>query len=118
MKSNIILTEIRPVPTDVRIYYENGVPYLDYTGWFDTNEGRAKVHFPKISLSIKVIDQEAEYAEYYGKYNILLGQVMVGLEIVATNEQWFKYEIVEREMTKSQIEKEIGCKVKIVEDKK
>ena len=43
-------------------------------------------------------------------------KAMIGLEIIATNEQWFKYEIIEREMTKNQIEKELGCKVKIVED--
>lgn len=40
------------MPTDVKIYTEDGIPYLDYTGTCYMSDGcKYKIHFPKIGLT-------------------------------------------------------------------
>lgn len=53
----IISSDVRP--TDVKIYIEDGVPYLDYIGTFYATDGsKCKVHFPKIGLTFSKVMQE------------------------------------------------------------
>lgn len=53
----IISSGVRP--TDVKIYVEDGVPYLDYTGiCYASNGDKIKVHFPKIDLTLTNITQK------------------------------------------------------------
>lgn len=101
-------------PTDVKIYFENGLPYIDYIGKCYTDNGFImKVHIPKISLNISLLENNKEY--YESKNNLV-----VRAECFAHFEQdnFFTFEIIERDMTKKQIEKELGYKVNIVEEKK
>lgn len=50
----IISSGVRP--TDVKIYIEDGVPYLDYIGTFYATDGsKCKVHFPKIGLTFSKV---------------------------------------------------------------
>lgn len=108
------------IPTDVRIYYEGGMPYLDYTGTAQTEFGKVKVRLPKISLAYNVIENKYAYEERnvcdnlgvsVNKYIVKLSQ-----EVMVKNDGYFVVEIIEREMTKEQIEKQLGYKVKIVKE--
>lgn len=108
------------IPTDVRIYYEDDKPYLDYTGIAKTDTGNVKVHLPKIDLVYNVIEDNSEYEDYYardcrGKL-VYKHQVKISQKVVIKSDKYYDLEIIEREMTKEQIEKELGYKVKIVED--
>lgn len=103
-------------PVDVKVFVENNVPYLEYTGVIDRGEEKIKVHFPKIGLTLNVIEQIVDYQDYHDKWNCPIGQVCISYQIfVGNNDTAFTYEVVEREMTKAQIEKELGYKVKIVD---
>lgn len=109
------------VPTDVSIYYEDSMPYLDYTGITRTDDGcEVKVHLPKISLVYNVIENKSETIDrdVYDKHGALVNRLSVKLnqEIMIKNDEWFDMQIIKRQMTKKQIEKELGYKVAIVEE--
>ena len=109
------------IPTDVKIYYEDKMPYLEYTGEAIANDGtKIKVHLPKISLAYTVIEDNSEYIDQdvYDRHHekICSFRVKLSQNIIIKNDKWFDLQVVEREMTKKQIEKELGYKVKIVED--
>ena len=101
--------------TSASIFYEDNVPYIDWKGATVLSDGSiANVHIPKMGLDISEISQEVEdYSDFLSNKVIKSKQVFVkdGFEpdedIIIT--------IKEREMTKEQIEKELGCKIKIKE---
>ena len=101
--------------TSASIFYEDNVPYIDWKGATVLSNGSiANVHIPKMSLDINEINQEVEdYSDFLSNKVIKSKQVFVkdGFEpdedIIIT--------IKEREMTKEQIEKELGYKIKIKE---
>lgn len=109
------------IPTDVSIYYENSMPYLDYTGVTRTADGcEVKVHIPKISLVYKVIENKSETIDQNvcDRHGAIINKLSVKLnqEVLIKNDEWFDAQIIKRQMTKKQIEKELGYKVAIVED--
>lgn len=92
MNSNVII-DSHITPTDVKIYVENGTPYLDYTGiCYASNGDKIKVHFPKIDLTLTNITN-----------------------VCASNDKWATFEVIEREVSKEQLEKELGYKLNIKE---
>ena len=97
-------------PTDVKIYYEDKKPYIDYTGEAIGPDGmKVTVHIPKIGLSFK----EFNYKEKIDCCNGLF--LNFKMEAFATPTDDILFTITEREMTKDQINAMAGCKVKIVE---
>ena len=103
------------MPTDVKIYTEDGTPYLDYTGTCYMSDGcKYKIHIPKIGLTFSKVTQEKEEDEYdfYGYKQ----RITTDFRVFVSNEEWFKYEIIERDVSKKQLEKELGYKVNIKED--
>ena len=100
-------------PIDVKIYYENKQPYIDYTGEAIGPDGmKMTVHIPKIGLSFNKFHCTERTTLNSG---YILGFQM---EAYATRDENILFTITEREMTKEQINAMAGCKVKIVEDKK
>nr|DAU51690.1 MAG TPA: hypothetical protein [Caudoviricetes sp.] len=61
-------------PTDVKIYVENGIPYLDYTGTcYMINVGKYKVHISKIGLTLTNIESKSdECYDYLGRSRKIL----------------------------------------------
>lgn len=96
-------------PIDVKVYYENKTPYLDYTGEaLGPDNSRIKIHIPKVRLDFRRFHCERrEYRHYTG--------LILGFEqhAVLESDNHITFEIVEREMTKEQIEKQLGYKIKI-----
>lgn len=101
------------LPTDVKIYTEDGVPYLDYTGTFYASDGcKCKIHIPKIGLTFSQITQkkEDEY-DYFGYKR----KVLMNFNVFASDDKFWEFEIIEREVSKKQLEKELGYKLNIKE---
>lgn len=102
-------------PVDVKIYLEDGMPYLDYTGTVTTKFGKLKVHIPKMSLEFnEIICEREEYSEFYYPFDHPI-LIQTKQEFFACNDKAYELEIIEREMSKAQIEKELGYKIKICE---
>lgn len=101
------------MPTDVKIYTEDGTPYLDYTGTCYMSDGcKYKIHFPKIGLTFSQVtqEQETEY-DYFGYKR----KVLMNFNIFASDNKFCEFEIIEREVSKKQLEKELGYKLDIKE---
>jgi hypothetical protein len=99
-------------PTDLKIYYEDGIPYLDYKGIADTNFGRVEVCFPKMGLIINGLECTSEEV-----YNQKGEAVITMRQYLSRSNEYFTIKTLERNMTKKEIEKELGYKVNIVGDK-
>ena len=104
--------------TSATIFYENKIPYIDWKGTTILPNGCiADVHIPKMSLDINEINIDQEEL-YFSGYN-LLSKITKSRQIFVR--EGFKPDediiitIREKEMTKEQIEKELGYKVKIKE---
>ena len=106
-------------PTDVKVYVEKGVPYLDYTGEFMTNEGtHCKIHVPKISLTFTSIDcsQDTDWCfDSLGQRR----QLKTNFQCCVDNDdKIFAVEILEREVSKETLEKELGYRLKFTDEGK
>lgn len=112
--NNHVIIDSKITPTDVKIYVENGTPYLDYTEiCYASNGDKIKVHFPKIDLTLTNITQEKEYEEW--KYQWGSREILTKFNVCASNDKWATFEVVEREVSKKQLEKELGYKLNIKE---
>ncbi len=97
-------------PTDLKIYYEDSTPYLDYKGIAETNYGKVEIHFPKMGLVLNNFECHREtLCDGFG------ASVVTMQEYSTQSDEVFTIEVLERDMTKKQIEKELGYKVNIVE---
>ena len=99
-------------PTDLKIYYEDSTPYLDYKGIAETNYGKVEIHIPKMGLVINELECKYE--------DVCDGR---GASVFATRfyqahsePAAFTIRTLERNMTKNQIEKELGYKVNIIKE--
>lgn len=107
-----VVSQIKPV--DVRIYYEGKQPYIDYTGEaIGTDNHKWTIHIPKIGLSFD--DFRCVRKQDYDLYHGVITNLNLTAYAIPEHGNNVMFTITEREMTKEQIEKEIGCKVKIVE---
>ena len=100
-------------PTDVKVYIEDGVPYLDYKGIIKSGKQDVEIHIPKMGLNFRGVECGSD------RFNN--GYILTSLrhQCFAINEPERPYmytlKILEREMTKKEIEKELGYKVNIVD---
>lgn len=106
--------------TSAAIFYENNIPYIDWKGTTILSNGSiANVHIPKMSLDISKIENECEYQPVYSSDNCFLYNITKSRQVFVKDgfepDEDVIIEIKEREMTKEQIEKELGYKIKIKE---
>lgn len=113
MKYDPIITS-SITPTDVKIYTEDGIPYLDYIGMFYGSDGcKCKVHIPKIGLTFSQVTQEKEEEEY--DYFCYKQNVLMNFNVFVSDDKFWEFEILEREVSKKHLEKELGYKLNIKE---
>lgn len=114
MKNNESYIESPLKPTDVKIYTENGTPYLDYTGTCHINGCKCKIHLPKVGLEFTNVIQEEDNATYdiCGSYK---QKIVLDFRVFVTDGKFYTYEILERDVSKKQLEKELGYKLNIKE---
>ena len=105
------------VPKDVRVFVDNGTPYLDYTGIADTNLGCVEIHIPKMSLNLSSIECIVDYECRYSEDPLQIPRtITTKRECCYANDEdshRFSIKYLTRAMTKSEIEKELGYKVTI-----
>lgn len=102
---------------DASIYYEDNKPYIDWKGETKLSDGSiVKVYIPKMGLDIKEIENNQECVmDNFGNKIKAVHTTYVTNMIYPVNGNLLELQIKEREMTKEQIEKELGYKVKIKE---
>lgn len=102
-------------PIDAKIFYENGVPYLEYRGMTsDWNGDKIEIYLPKISLQVSCVEYNEDSMR--GVYDRLIElNVTFSGKDYRRPEEALIVKTIEKAMTKAQIEKELGYKVKIVD---
>ena len=102
--------------TDINIFVEDGQPYIHWTGEFKNGDDEYIVDIPKMDININAIVEEEPFeldASGYVSYPI----VSFARHFYAVQENVkFSVTCQRREMTKEQIEKELGYKVKIKDE--
>lgn len=106
-KDHIVITGKQIRCTDVEIYKEDGGIYVKYYGKIMTNKGEIEICVPKLSMDFTSMENTSEV--YQGTFRYTFNQ-----QYFIKNDILFEYEFVEKPMTKEQIEKELGYKIKIV----
>lgn len=113
MKNNLHI-ESPLTPTAVKIYTEDGVPYLDYIGTCYMSDGcKYKIHLPKVGLEFTQVTQQEdnEYFDCCGYQH----KILLDFRVLVTDGNFYTYEILERDASKKQLEKELGYKLNIKE---
>lgn len=116
----MLITNIQCTKAD--IYYENGMPYLNWYGEAKSTVSKeiAKVHIPKMSLDIHHLETQEE--EVTGKYGVLISMLrrtfVASQQFSEDNRGDIIIEFVNgrKPMTQEQIEQELGYKIKILEN--
>ena len=96
------------LPVDAKIFYENHKPYLEYTGIVTGANGeKVKIHLPKISL---------EFQETEIKFDRdMMTTTFSSQTLIQSPKDKMTLQIMTRNMTKKEIEKELGYKVNIID---
>lgn len=98
--------------TDASIFFEKGKPYLKWTGEAKSSDGTVFiVDIPKMSLDIIGVQmyQEPDYNCFCVNHleNILLEGKP------GKDGEWYTISVKEREVSKTQLENELGYKLKL-----
>lgn len=102
-------------PKDVKIFYEDGVPYLNYVGTSVCDNGfKVRVIIPKMSLKLENITINTEIINKIYKKGLEI-PIHTEKRIYSVDEQYAIIEPIEREVTKEDLEKELGYKLNIAD---
>ena len=107
---NNVFSLANVIPTDVKVFYENGTPYLEYRGVVNNCREQVEVYLPKIALNLSAITWETDESIIYNNARL----VAEFANEFADKKDAPVVKTIERTMTKEQIEKELGYKIKIV----
>ena len=106
------------IPTEVSLFYEDGMPYLKYTGTTLVAGRKAKIHFHKIGLAF---DQMESICDRDYAVDSISGARLLTLDyaqrLYAKDSQYFDYEFIPQEVTLDELEKMLGYPVVIKESK-
>ena len=104
-------------PTDVAIYYEDGIPYINYVGTVSIDGHKAKIHLPKLGLTFDQVQVQSD--EDYA-CDPQSGARLITLEYAqrwyAKDGRYFEYELLPQEVTLSELEQRLGYPVIIKEE--
>lgn len=101
---------------DISIYIEDGQPYIHWVGEFSDGNDVYEVDIPKMDVNIDAIVEDRPI-EFDTLGHVSYPKVSFVRNIYAVQDGvMFTVACKKREMTKEQIEKELGYKVKIKEE--
>lgn len=98
---------------DISIYIEDGQPYIHWVGEFSNGNNVYEVDIPKMDVNIDAIIEDGD-VEFDTLWCCKIPKVSFARHFYAVQDGVkFTVTCKKREMTKEQIEKELGYKVKI-----
>lgn len=107
------------VPKDIKVFYEDGKPYVEYRGIVRFGNDTYEIEIPKMDMVLtaleSVVVQCYEYAQGKLGCRLTSRSVPVVQNVHAYHNINFKLKPIKKCMTKADIEKKLGHKVEIVE---
>lgn len=108
-------------PTDIKVFYEDGDPYVSYKGVAIMYGDTYEIEIPKMDMVIHAIEDICETETQYGCGPFGESQNQVATRITrhlyAVEDVVFTATPIKKKMSKKDIEKELGYKIEIVGDK-
>lgn len=105
-------------PTDIKVFYENKRPYIAYKGIFYEDGIEYEIEIPKMDMVINAIEQVSEinYHQVFDGTGAPIKELRIPVrnEFFAEHNVAFQIRTLKAQMTKAEIEKELGYKVDIV----
>lgn len=102
-------------PTDIKVFYEEGKPYIHYKGVLNYMGDQYAIDIPKMDMVLKTLEHVTEYSCTFDYKREKVIKVPVLSECHAEHEVYFTADLIKKKMSKSEIEKELGYKVDIVD---
>lgn len=102
-------------PTDIKVFYEEGKPYIHYKGVLHYMGDQYAIDIPKMDMVLKTLEHVTEYSCTFDYKTEKVTKVPVLSECHAEHEVYFTADLIKKKMSKSEIEKELGYKVDIVD---
>ena len=112
-KHEAIASDVRP--TNVSIFYEDGLPFIKYIGTAYLKNGlKVQIEIPKMDLTLSNVTsvRDTEFKDLGGGIKI---PVNYHQQMYVVKDNWFTVRPIEREVSKEELEKELGYKLKFKE---
>lgn len=100
---------------DIKVYLEDGQPYIRWVGEYQCNGDTFEVCIPKLDVNVHAIvkdNVEMTVDNHVNRIPITIRRDMYATE----DDVFFTVTRKERKMTKEQIEKELGYKIEIEDE--
>ena len=99
--------------TDIKVFVENGEPYIYWAGEFTDKGNTYRIEIPKMDINIDAIVEDRPI-EFCINTDPIIPKVAFARQLYTVqNDVTFSITCINRRMTKKQIEKELGYNIEI-----
>ena len=102
------------VPTDIKVFYEDGQPYISYKGEFVDDHEEWEIEIPKMSMVLNTLEKFAETVEEVNFYGPIMRWIPVCNQFFAAHDVNYTMRRKKAKMTKADIERELGYRIDII----
>lgn len=102
------------IPTDIRVFYEDGRPYIYYKGKLASRSEEWEIEIPKMDMAINTLERVTVVREDVNLFGQTLHIAPVCSEFFAVHDIAYRMRKIKKKMTKQDIERELGYKVDII----
>lgn len=102
--------------TDIKVYVEDGEPYIYWAGEFTDKGNTYRVEIPKMDIDIDAIVEEKPIEFDIGAKPVIPRIAFARQFYTVQNGVNFSITCINRRMTKKQIEKELGYNIEIEDE--
>ena len=101
-------------PTDIKVYYEDGQPYISYKGEFVGDSGEWEIEIPKMSMVLNALERIIDMKYEMDFRENITRRMPVCNQFFATHDVAYVIRSKKAKMTKADIERELGYRVDII----
>lgn len=102
------------VPTDIKVFYEDGMPYISYKGKTVSDSGEWEIEIPKMSMVLNTLERIVDIEYAMNIYGDTTRRIPVCNQFFASHDVAYKMHLGKKKMTKRDIERELGYGVDII----
>lgn len=103
-------------PTDIKVYYEDGQPYISYKGEFVGDSGKWEIEIPQMSMVLNALERIIDMECSMDIRGNITHRVPVCNQFFATHDVAYIIRSKKVKMTKADIERELGYGIELIED--